>query len=59
MVILNEHAVSLYLSAKIRRNFFWEICCKKYRFCKKNFWIFFGAIYLEKNVKFLEFLTIL
>lgn len=59
MVILNEHAVSLYLSAKIRRNFFWEICCKKYRFCKKNCWIFFGAIYLEKNVKFLEFLTIL
>ena len=43
MVILNEHAVSLYLSAKIRRNFFGK----------------YVANYLEKNVKFLEFLTIL
>ena len=59
MVILNEHAVSLYLSAKIRRNFFGKYVAKSIDFAKKIVGFFFGAIYLEKNVKFLEFLTIL
>ncbi len=36
MVILNEHAVSLYLSAKIRRNFFGKYVAKSIDFAKKN-----------------------
>ncbi len=39
--------------------FYREICCKMYRFCNKFCLIFFGAIYLEKIIKFLAFLTIL
>ena len=51
MVILNEHAVSLYLSAKIRRNF-WEICCKKYRFCNKSEMVQILIILLQYRQKF-------
>ena len=38
MVILNEHAVSLYLSAKIRRNFFGKYVAKSIGFATKFFW---------------------
>ncbi len=38
MVILNEHAVSLYLSAKIRRNFFGKSVAKSIGFATNQKW---------------------